>query len=55
MSVSIIDRAGKYLKKHNQKGIISYLIYFSVFLFMALAIIFKLIFTFLFAKKLRHQ
>lgn len=55
MSVNIIERAGNYLEKHQHIGFLSYVIYLSVFLFMAGAIIVKVIFNFLFAKKLRHQ
>ena len=55
MPVNIIDRAGNYIEKHQHKGFISYVIYFSVFLFMAFAIIVKVIFNFFFGKKLKHQ
>ena len=55
MSVTLIDKAGNYIEKHKHKGIFSYLIYFSVFLFMISAVIVKVIFNFFFGKKLKHN
>ena len=54
MKVNLIDKAGNYIEKHKHKGFFSYVIYLSVFLFMAFAIVFKLIFNFFFGKKLKH-
>lgn len=55
MKPTLIDRAGNYIEKHQHKGFFSYVIYFFVFLFMAAAIIVKVIFNSLFGKKLKHQ
>ena len=51
----MIDKAGDYIEKHKHKGFFSYVIYLFVFLFMASAIIAKVIFSFFFGKKLKHQ
>ena len=55
MSLSIIDKAGNYIEKHQHKGFFSYVIYFFVFLFMVTVILGKVIFNFFFGKKLKHQ
>jgi hypothetical protein len=55
MSINIIARAGNYIEKHRHKGLLSYVIYLFVFLFLAAAVIMKVIFNFLFVNKLRHN
>jgi len=54
-NTNIIDRAGNYIEKHQHKGFFSYVIYFSVLLFMISTIIVKVIYNFFFGKKLKHQ
>ena len=55
MYVKIIERVGNYIEKHQHKSFISYLIYFSVFVFMVSAVVLKVIISFFFSKKLKHQ